>query len=57
MGRRGCRCRHRKDHRGWKLDGEQQIGTLILGRARQPLVVGAGDVIDLTTDFTAVDFA
>ncbi|MEO8352621.1 MAG: hypothetical protein ABI680_12865, partial [Chthoniobacteraceae bacterium] len=35
----------------------QQIGTLTLGRARQPLVVGEGDVIDLTADFTAVDFA
>ncbi len=35
----------------------QQIGTLTLGRARQPLVVGAGDTIDLATDFTAVDFA
>ncbi len=35
----------------------QQIGKLSLGRARQPLIVGAGDVIDLATDFTAVDFA
>ncbi|MEO8353873.1 MAG: Calx-beta domain-containing protein, partial [Chthoniobacteraceae bacterium] len=35
----------------------QQIGSLTLGRARQSLHVGAGDIIDLTTDFTAVDFA
>ncbi len=35
----------------------QPFASLTLGRARQPLVVGDADIIDIDTDFKIVDFA